>query len=200
MKKMNQSNAVKFVNRSLYLGMFLTAIIITTSCESETPEAVNEDELITTVVTILESGTNTIRLESKDLDGDGPNPPVVSVSGPLNTNTVYTGSVSFLNELESPAEDITIEVFEEGGEHQVFYQAPSNFGSFEYDDVDENEKPIGLEFTFTTGSIATSGNLIVTLRHEPNKSASGVSGGSITNAGGSTDAEVSYPIEIKIFK
>jgi hypothetical protein len=39
--------------------------------------------------------------------------------------------------------------------------------------------------------------LKITLRHEPNKKASGVVGGSITNAGGETDIEVSFDVEVK---
>ncbi|HBK82722.1 MAG TPA: type 1 periplasmic binding fold superfamily protein, partial [Flavobacterium sp.] len=36
----------------------------------------------------------------------------------------------------------------------------------------------------------------VTLIHKPNKTASGVEAGDITNAGGSRDAEVSFPISV----
>jgi hypothetical protein len=60
-------------------------------------------------------------LTSRDLDGDGPNAPVVTVSGDLLVNTTYTGSVSFLNESITPADDIT-EVKEEGVEHQLFFR------------------------------------------------------------------------------
>ncbi|MBC7439017.1 MAG: hypothetical protein H7250_03405 [Flavobacterium sp.] len=69
-------------------------------------------------------------------------------------------------------------------------------GTFAYADQDANGKPIGLAFTLTTGA-ATTGNLTVTLKHEPNKSAAGVSTGNITNAGGATDASVTYPIVVE---
>jgi hypothetical protein len=113
----------------------------------------------------------------------------------LTANTVYNGETTFLNELESPAEDITVEVEEEGDEHQVFYQIPSALGTIGYTDFDVNAKPVGLTFTYTTGNVGT-GNLTVTLRHLPNKSAAGVAAGDITNAGGATDAQVTYPIVI----
>jgi len=58
-----------------------------------------------------------------------------------------------------------------------------------------NGKPIGLTFTLTTGNVGT-GNLTVTLRHLPNKSASGVATGDIINAGGATDAYVSFPVTV----
>jgi hypothetical protein len=150
-------------------------------------------EIITTVRVTLVGGGQTIILESKDLDGDGPNAPVVTVSGNLLANTSYTGAVTFLNEIQNPAEDITAEVEAEGVDYQVFYQLASGLGTITYTDLDLNGKPIGLTFTLTTGNAGT-GNLTVTLRHLPNKSGLGVASGDITNAGGSTDAVVTYPV------
>jgi hypothetical protein len=187
MKTMNNLNKTKI--------FFLAIAAVTiTSCNND-DDPVNEEEVITTVTTTLTNGATTITLTSRDLDGDGPNPPVVTVSGDLTANTVYNGETSFLNELESPAEDITVEVEEEGEEHQIFYQIPSALGTIGYTDFDVNAKPVGLTFTYTTGNAGT-GNLTVTLRHEPNKSATGVAAGDITNAGGATDAQVSFPIVI----
>lgn len=177
--------------------LFLSLVTIaTTSCSDDDNGPVNEEEVITTVTTTLTNGTNTITLISRDLDGDGPNAPVVTTSGNLAANTVYNGEISFLNETVTPAEDITVEVEEEGEDHQIFYQTPAAIGTFGYTDLDSNGKPVGLSFTFTTGN-AGAGNVIVTLRHLPNKSASGVATGDITNAGGATDASVTYPIVIQ---
>lgn len=186
---------IQFLTATKILFVSLTAIAIT-SCSDDDNGPVNEEEVITTVTTRLTNGSSTITLTSRDLDGDGPNAPVFTTSGNLAANTVYNGEVSFLNELESPAEDITVEVEEEGDEHQVFYQIPSALGTIGYTDFDVNAKPVGLTFTFTTGNAGT-GNLTVTLRHLPNKSAAGVAAGDITNAGGSTDALVTYPIVIQ---
>jgi hypothetical protein len=182
----------KFTNK-LFLSLFAVTLI---SCSNDDkPAPVNEEEVITTVRTTLVGGGQTITLLSKDLDGDGPNAPVVTVSGNLVAGTTYTGSVAFLNETVNPADDITIEVEEEGIDHQVFYQAPASIGTFTYTDTDANGKPIGLDFTLVTASAAT-GNLTVTLRHLPNKSAAGVSTGNITNAGGATDAQVIFPLVV----
>lgn len=156
---------------------------------------VNEEEVITTIRVTLIGGGQTISLVSRDLDGDGPNQPVVTVSGNLVANTTYTGKTTFLNELASPVEDITEEVEEEGADHQIFYQLASTLGTVTYEDEDANGNPIGIDFTLVTGT-ASTGNLTVTLRHEPNKSASGVVGGDITNAGGSTDAFVTFQITV----
>lgn len=177
------------------MSIVLSAFFI--SCNDDDVKAVNEEEVITTVVVTLTGGGEVITLTSRDLDGDGPGLPVVTPSGPLTANTTYTGSVGFFNELESPVDNITLEVEEEGTEHQVFYQAlPASLGTFNYADTDANGKPIGLLFELITAD-AQSGQLVVTLRHDLNKSGSGVATGDITNAGGSTDAQVTYPIVIE---
>lgn len=178
-----------------FLPLALVTILMFSSCSNDTKE-VNEEELITTVTTTLMGGGTTITLKSKDLDGDGPNAPVITVSGDLKANTTYTGATTFLNEIANPVDDITIEVKEEGDEHQLFYQAPASIGTFTYTDTDINGKPIGLLFEVRTGAAAASGNLRVTLRHLPVKSASGVASGDITNAGGATDAEVNFPVKV----
>ena len=180
------------------LALFLTTSLVVTSCSNDDNAAVNEEELITTVSVTLQGGGQTIVLTSKDLDGiDGPNAPVFSTTGgDLVAGRTYTGSTTFLNEAKSPAEDITAEVEEEGADHQVFYQLASSLGTITYTDNDENSKPIGLSFSLVTAASAATGNLSVTLKHLPNKSASGVSNGDITNAGGSTDVLVVFPITV----
>ena len=165
------------------------------SCSNDDNGPVNEEEVITTVTTTLTAGGQVITLTSRDLDGDGPDAPVVTASGNLAANTTSYGAVTFLNETQSPAGDITVEVEEEGVDHQVFYQLPAGLGTITYTDTDLNGKPIGLTFTLTTGNAGT-GNLTVTLRHLPNKSAPGVATGDITNADGATDALVTYPVTV----
>ena len=177
------------------IALLVIPALFSTSCSND-DAPVNEEEVITTVTTTLVGGGQTITLTSRDLDGDGPNAPVITVSGNLTAGTTYTGSTTFLNELESPAEDITVEVEEEGADHQVFYQLPSSIGTVTYTDTDANGRPIGLNFTLVAGTSGSTGTLTVTLRHLPNKTASGVSGGDITNAGGNTDAAVSFSVAV----
>ena len=177
------------------LAIVLVTQFFIHSCTNDTSNPVNEEEVITTVSLTLTGGGQVIALTSRDLDGDGPNAPVVTASGNLASNTTYSGAVTFLNETQSPAGDITVEVAEEGADHQVFYQLAAGLGTITYTDLDLNGKPIGLTFNLTTGNVGV-GNLTVTLRHLPNKSALGVSTGDITNAGGATDADVSFPVNI----
>ena len=177
------------------IALLVIPAIFSTSCSND-DAPVNEEEVITTVRTTLTGGGQVITLTSRDLDGDGPNAPVVTVSGNLVAGTTYTGSTEFLNELEDPAEDITVEVEEEGADHQVFYQLPSSIGTVTYTDTDANGRPIGLNFTLVAGTSGSTGTLTVTLRHLPNKTATGVAAGDITNAGGNTDAAVTFSVAV----
>jgi hypothetical protein len=90
---------------------------------------------------------------------------------------------------------LTAEVFDEAEEHQFFFSASGN-SSFAYVDQDNNGFPVGLAFELVTGE-AGSEILSVTLRHQPDKGASGVSDGDITNAGGETDIEVLFDVIIE---
>lgn len=179
----------------LALGAF-----IFTSCsnDDDNPVPVNEEEIITTItITLTPSGGGTaVTLQSTDLDGDGPNDPVITISDDLTANTTYNGTIILLNETETPAENITEEVEEEAEEHQFFYSLSNGLGTITYEDTDSDGNPIGLLFTWETAD-ATGGTLSVTLRHEPNKNASGVSSGDISNAGGETDIAQSFSIDIE---
>lgn len=178
----------------------LITIVSFASCSDDDSVAppVNEEEVITTVTvtfTPMNGGTAVV-LTSRDLDGDGPNAPVVTASGNLIAGITYDGRVTFLNELASPIEDITEEIDAEGDKHQIFYQQ-TGLGDFTYLDEDANGNPIGLHFIYTAPGITANGPLTVTLRHEPNKIAEGVAQGIITNAGGATDAEVTFNVVVE---
>lgn len=154
------------------------------------PPPANEEELITTVVltfTDTENAADVYELRYTDLDGPGGADPVLNAV-PLPAGRSYALAVRFLNETESPAEEITTEVANEGAEHQVFFQVNGAPLTISYSDTDVNGRPIGLANMAITGAPGT-GSLTVTLRHEPQKDAAGVSAGDITNAGGETDVE-----------
>ena len=101
-----------------------------------------------------------------------------------------------LNESESPVEDITLEVNEEAEAHQFFYQTSGQI-AIAYNDTDNNGKPIGLKTVLTTANAGVGQSIKITLRHEPNKGASGVSTGNILNAGGETDIEVNFSLDVE---
>jgi hypothetical protein len=153
--------------------------------------------LITTLTYTLTpvGGGTPVVLSFKDLDGDGGNAPTI-VGGTLTAGVSYTGELDLLNESESPAESITEEIETEDEEHQFFFAATGANLTITYDDVDADGNPVGLKSRVVAGA-AGSGTLRVTLRHEPNKTASGVKEGNIANAGGETDIEVDFPVTIQ---
>lgn len=199
MKTIQKSKQFKFY------ALALVAALTFSSCSNDDDNPappVNEEELITTVTAIYTpvGGGTAVTLQYKDLDGEGANPPVITVSSPFEKNKTYNGAVTFKNELANPAEDITPEILEEGVDHQLFYQTTGTLNPFTYgtasSNFDRNGKPIGLQSVFATTG-AASGKLTITLRHTPNKSGANVSAGDITNAAGSTDAEVSFSISVQ---
>lgn len=171
------------------------------ACKKENPTSPaapappNEEELITTVNIFLVNADSTDQksLSWSDVDGPGGNAPVIAVDT-LTAGVVYTARIEVLDE-SNPAnvKDITEEILEEGAEHQFFF-AVSGLGlTISYTDADVNGRPIGLASIWSL-SAPGSGSVVVTLRHEPNKDAAGVAAGDITNAGGDTDIEVTFPI------
>ena len=173
----------------------LASTLIFASCSDDddnAPDPVNEEEVITTLTVTLDSGSDTVVMQYQDLDGDGPDAATVTVSGSLNANTTYDGSIVLLNETESPAENVTEEIEEEDDEHQFFYTVGSGLDvATDYANFDGDGNPLGTLFVLNVGS-ASSGGLTFTLRHEPNKPNSG-----LENAGGSTDIEVTFDVTVE---
>lgn len=187
--------------KSLKLITAASLLIAFSSCSDDddnTPVVINEEEVITTVnVTLVDENTNeTKTFQYRDLDGDGPTEPIVTADN-LDANTSYLGSIEFLNELESPVEDITEEIVEEDDEHQVFFVSATMLNAeFEYLDADDNNNPIGVQFRLTTGE-ASSGNLSIILIHDGDKFAEGAADGDIANVGGETDIEANFDVVIE---
>jgi len=182
--------------QKIFLITSLSIILTSCSSDDDIPMLINEEEVITTVIATFTNVNQTITLTSFDEDGDGPLQPEITVTGNFLAGETYTGNIRFLNQSLTPNEEITEEIQEEGEEHQIFYHQ-NGLGTFTYADQDVNGNPIGLNFSFTANSTPISGNLTISLIHEPDKTAEGVSDGNPQNAGGSTDAEVVFPIIIE---
>ena len=189
-------NDMKTIKNALLLLLAFNFVVACSN--SDDPEPVNEEEVITTLeVTLTPEGKSAnVILKSVDLDGDGPNEPVLSITGNFTANTVYDGTMLILNETEIPAEDVTVEILEEDDEHQFFFSFTNDIATATYNDADEDGNPIGVQFKLTTGNAGT-GNATFILKHEPNKNAEGVSEGNMANAGGSTDIEATFTITVQ---
>jgi len=183
--------------KNIYLlPALLFTLLLLGSCSSDddTPELVNEEELITTLTVTLvpEGGGTSINLTTQDLDGDGPNEPIISVSSNLSAGVTYNGSISLLNETESPAENITEEVEEEEDEHQIFYTIGSGLAiTATATNFDSDGNALGTEFSLDAVDTST-GLLTFTLRHEPNKPAD-----NLATAGGETDIEATFTVTVE---
>ncbi len=170
-------------------GFLFATLLLLGSCNDDPdPVIENEEELITTVRLAFTNGSTSTVAEWKDADGDGANPPVVDAIE-LEAGVTYSVSLELLNETTSPPDDITVEVSEEGADHQFFFIVEGGLDlTTAYNDQDENGDPIGLEASFAAGAVS-NGTLKIILRHLPEKGAAGVSEGDITNAAGETDVE-----------
>ena len=190
-------NIQKMIKNLLFIAMVITSSLLFTACEKDDPVIPNEEELITTLKYTLtpNDGGTAITLSFLDLDGDGGNDPTIT-GGTLAVNQTYEGTLELLNEVESPAESITEEIEEEDEAHQFFFQTDISDLTVVYKDQDANGNPVGLSSTLTTGA-AASGFIKIILKHEPKKSALGVSDGDITNASGETDIEVTFPVDVQ---
>ncbi|MDB2317602.1 type 1 periplasmic binding fold superfamily protein [Flavobacteriales bacterium] len=181
-------------NKSLLASLALGALIFS-SCEKDHAHVHNEHEVMTTLTyTLTAADADTVTLKFIDLDGEG-GEDGTTIGGTLKANTIYAGSIEILNETETPAEDVTIEILEEDEDHQFFFTTTEGL-TVSYSDKDENGNPIGQLNSLTTGGEG-AGTIMITLLHEPNKSGTGVAGGDMTEAGGERDIEVIFPVNVE---
>ena len=176
----------------LTAALFVSSLFIGCS-KDDAPEPVNEEEVITTLTVKLvpNDGGTEIILQTRDLDGDGPNEPVIT-TGDLATGVTYSGSIVLLNETEDPAEDITEEVEEESVEHQFFYTATGGLDvTTNGENLDSEGNKLGTEFTLVAGAVS-SGTLTFTLRHEPTKPNTG-----LNDADGETDISATFDVSVQ---
>lgn len=173
-------------------AIFAIAVFASCSSDDDMPVVVHEEEVITTMTITLtpDGGGTPVIFQTRDLDGDGPNPPVVTV-GDLTAGITYNGTIVLLNETVSPPDDITAEVEAEGEEHQFFYTIGGGLDvTTEYTNFDDNGNPLGTRFTLTTAE-ASSGTLTFTLRHNLTKPNTGLG-----DAGGETDIAATFDVTV----
>lgn len=191
--------------RSVLRSLFLSVVVATSlllSC-SDDPKPVNEEEVITTLTITLTPvgvGGDPVILEFFDEDGDGAIEPVYtytpttrggSPAGILSASTTYNAVIELLNETETPAEDITVEILEEADEH-LFCFTPGGTLNLVIEPTDEDGEglPVGIASSWVTGA-ASTGTVTVVLRHQP-----GVKTGACPGDG-DTDISVTFNIAIQ---
>lgn len=182
------------------LSLLLIFSLVFVSCHKEPKTPIPEQELITTLKLKLTDTTppyNSQTFVFRDIDGDGGFDPTLD-SVIIAAGKTFKASLLLLDERNFPADTSTNEIKELNTLHQFFYQAdPTDLiFNFSYDDSDDNGKPLGNFFSFSTKNSPATGKLMVILRHEPDKNAPNVTDNDITNAGGETDIEVHFPVRL----
>ncbi len=192
--------------------LFALSISCATACgdEVENPDQKDEEEVITTVELTLtpQGGGDAVVASFVDADGEGGADPVIT-NPTLAASTTYDVSVRLLNETVEASDDdydIGAEIAEEAEDHQLFYGGSAVTGgllTWTYGDVESDytentgdDLPVGLAGTLTTGAAGT-GQLTVTLQHQPpvndvlvKTSTSGV-------ADGDTDVAVTFEVVVE---
>ena len=172
------------------------------------------NEVMTTVKLTFTADDGTSFVASwADPEADG-SPVIDDIT--LTNGETYTVTVQILNELEDPAEDVTLEINDELDEHQFFFygtavQGPShtdNTGapiSHTYADADSQGLPVGLTNTFVASNTGT-GTLEVLLRHMPPVNGSAIKVADLagvmdasgsTELPGSTDIDVDFTVTVE---
>lgn len=178
-------------------GIFITSALLTACSKDNDPEE-NEEELITTmkVTFVPVGGGTTVTYQFKDLDGDGGAAPTQDeiVLAPSKT---YNVSIQLLNETETPAEDITLEVQAEADAHRFYYQ-PSGGSNITVGSLnnDPNGVPLGITSTWTTGTVAT-GTIDITLRHYGGNPPGKDAADPVNSPKSSTDLAVTFNTKIQ---
>jgi hypothetical protein len=151
--------------KNLKIAVALVSVFTFSSCNNDDPIAINQEEVITTVTTTLTAGSQTVTMTSRDLDGDGPNVPVVTVSGDLLVNTTYSGAVT-LNESVTPVDDITVEVKKKVWNINCFSGSKQLSLYLWMQMLTVNQ----LDWLYFKNRCSSCGNsIVVILRHEPLK-------------------------------
>jgi len=188
---------------ALVVGVFILPLLIASCGDDDTIEEENVEEVITDVTLSFtpSGGGAAVTATFVDADGDGVMQPIISDLN-LAANTTYSMSIQLLNSIEN--ENISDEVQEEDDEHQFFFSwtndrfsDPAGNGNTDnasdpvnYEDMDENNLPLGLSTSWTTGDAGT-GTFRVVLKHQPDlKSAT------TTVNDGETDVDVTWTLNI----
>ena len=174
----------------------------------------NEAEVFTTVSLTFTpvGGGAAVTAAFKDPDGDGGNAPTIDPIT-LVAGTQYTTTVTLLNELETPAVDITLEVKDESDQHQLFFTGTAVNGpasnqptaplTHVYGDTDVNGLPVGL--VNNVAAKAGTGMLTLTLRHMPPVNGAAVKVAGLADTvkasgfaaiGGETDVSVNFVVTV----
>lgn len=198
--------------KDLRFLILLALAISVTNCsdDDDVPPEEEELEVITDVALVFTNDANpmdVVRATAEDPDGIGAMPLEVQTEPiVLSANTSYTLTYEIFNNLETPGEDIGEEILDEDDEHQFFFSftadaftSPAGNGNIDnaadplnYDDMDDNNNPVGLSTSWATGSGVTGGTFTVRLQHQPD-----IKTGDTGANDGDSDLDLTFNLEIQ---
>ncbi len=184
-----KQNSIKLLCSALLL------ISLSYSCkkteQNVTPP--EENEFLTTTILNLQNISDATDKPTISYKLIGNNPVIITPDTlRLKSNTGYTCNIIVLDETKSPVDTVSKEILARGTEHLFFFRPSAGLSVTDsITDRDNNvpKLPIGLKSQIKTAQ-ASSGNLQIILRHQPNLKDG-------TYAPGSTDLDVSFPVRIK---
>jgi hypothetical protein len=181
-----------------YLAILVAAILFTSCKKDEDIQPTDDNELITRVeLTFINNATNAIvKYTFQDKDGDPKTAPEKFDKIVLGKGVTYIMSIEVFDDTKSPVKDITYEIDEESDVHLFVYKTtPASLLAVSIMDKDKNGFPIGLSSSAKTSATAGTGKFNVLLKHQPILNGVKVKTGQ--EAGGSTDMDLSFDIEVK---
>lgn len=206
----HNSTRNSFWKSTLIMSGAIAFATLFSACSDDDPKKENTPELITqaTLTFTPTGGGSAVIATATDPDGEGVQD--LTVDGPIElaTGTSYTLTIELINGLADPSEDeydITAEVQEEGDEHMFFFgwtnnvfSNPAGNGNIDaradlvnYNDEDDNSRPIGLNTSWTGAAAAASGTFRVVLKHQPD-----LKSDTSTSETGETDLDITFTINI----
>jgi len=170
-----------------YLTVFLLGalFISTTSCsDDDDPEPLKEEENITSMTLRLEPVATNKGIDAVEATFTAGSKPTLS----LNANTQYNATITFNDKIED-------EIKAEGTDHEIFFEVKEDVLIVQKiipDDFDANGRPVGLKTRMLSGNTGQTGDLKVTLKHQP-----GLKNEKSDVKVGETDIEATFTVSIK---
>ena len=195
MKINNLNLNIMKTTKFLLSSLFCLTLVTSCSNDDDNPEPVNEEELITNVILTFANNADandTVVMSSVAPDGqDGFSTETVVRN--FTSGATYSLSLVITNASETPADDVlNDDIIPEADEHFFVYAVNGvnltmTRNSGDVNGSDGNK--LGVNTTWTAGA-ASTGNLQITLVHEPTGADDSNEFGSVT--GGSEDINITF--------
>lgn len=197
---------IKTIFEPTYMKFFASlllclTLVVSCSDDDDAPLPPNEEEVITDVTYTFVNDANaadTVVLDFEDSDGpEGPNAPVLNVTGAFTAGATYTATVEIFNSIEG--EDITEEVVEDEPDEHFFIYASTvdmTFARSANDVVRTDGNSLGFETTWTANT-AGMGTITAQLWHESETVDDSANGGLGAQTGGEDDFDITWNVEIQ---